>query len=147
MIEVERAGGIVTAVTRGGSIQVGSSQGVKAESAQGQVRLRGNSGPMRVSTSAGSILAELFSGMPLDDSSLISGAGDITVLIPSNLAVSVMATNQSGGMRRIISDFSEVRVKNAGLLQLPMLAQGAINGGGPMLNLNVAGGVIYLRKK
>jgi predicted membrane protein len=45
-------------------------------------------------------------------------AGDITVLIPSNLAVSVMATNQSGGMRRIISDFSEVRVKNAGLLQL-----------------------------
>jgi DUF4097 and DUF4098 domain-containing protein YvlB len=148
VIEVLHAAGIVTAATRGGSIQIGSARGVRAESAVGQVRLKGSSGPLRVSTAAGSILAELFSGLPFEDSSLISGAGDITVLIPSNFALSVMATNQSAnGKRGIVSDFSEVRVRNAGLFQAPMLAQGSINGGGPMLTLNVAGGVIYLRKK
>jgi DUF4097 and DUF4098 domain-containing protein YvlB len=148
VIKVLQADGIVTAATRGGSIQIGSAHGVKAESAVGQVRVKGSSGPLRVSAAAGSILAELFSGMPLEDSSLVSGAGDITVLIPSNFALSVMATNQSGGGRRgIVSDFSEVRVRNAGFFQAPLLAQGSINGGGPMLTLNVAGGVIYLRKK
>jgi hypothetical protein len=28
-----------------------------------------------------------------------------------------------------------------------MVGQGAINGGGPVLNLNVSSGVIYLRRK
>lgn len=148
VIEVAHAAGIVTAATRGGSIQIGSAKGVKAESAAGQVRLKGSSGPLRVSTAAGSILAELFSGLPFEDSSLISGAGDITVLIPSNFPLSITATNQSSnGKRGIVSDFSEVRVRNTGFFQAPMLAEGSINGGGPMLTLNVAGGVIYLRKK
>jgi DUF4097 and DUF4098 domain-containing protein YvlB len=148
VIEVSHAAGIVTAATRGGSIQIGTARGVRAESAAGQVRLKGSSGPLRVSAAAGSILAELFSGVPFEDSSLVSGAGDITVLIPSNFALSVMATNQSGsGRRAIVSDFSEVRVRNAGFFQAPILAQGSINGGGPMLTLSVAGGVIYLRKK
>src|SRR5262249_39845392 len=105
------------------------------------------SGPLRVSTAAGSILAELFPGMPMEDSSLVAGSGDITVLIPSKLAVSVMAASQTGGARRIVSDFSEVRVRSAGMFQAPMLAEGSINGGGPMLNLSAASGVIYLRKK
>jgi hypothetical protein len=148
MIEVLQAGGVVTAGTRGGSIQIGSARGVRAESAAGQVHVKGSSGPIRVSAAAGSILAELFSGIPFEDSSLVSGLGDITVLIPSNLALSVMATNQSGGRNRgIISDFSEVRVKDMGFFQAPALAQGSIHGGGPMLTLNAAGGVIYLRKK
>ncbi len=148
MIEVLQAGGVVTAGTRGGSIQIGSARGVRAESAAGQVHLKGSSGPLRVSAAAGSILAELFNGIPFEDSSLVSGLGDITVLIPSNLALSVMATNQSGGRNRgIVSDFSEVRLKDVGFFQAPALAQGSIHGGGPMLTLNAAGGVIYLRKK
>jgi DUF4097 and DUF4098 domain-containing protein YvlB len=148
MIEVLQAGGVVTAGTRGGSIQIGSARGVRAESAAGQVHLKGSSGPLRVSAAAGSILAELFNGIPFEDSSLVSGLGDITVLIPSNLALSVMATNQSGGRNRgIVSDFSEVRLKDVGLFQAPAQAQGSIHGGGPMLTLNAAGGVIYLRKK
>jgi hypothetical protein len=148
MIEVLQAGGVVTAGTRGGSIQIGSARGVRAESAAGQVHLKGSSGPLRVSAAAGSILAELFNGIPFEDSSLVSGLGDITVLIPSNLALSVMATNQSGGRNRgIVSDFSEVRVKDMDFFHAPALAQGSIRGGGPMLTLNAAAGVIYLRKK
>jgi hypothetical protein len=147
MIEVGQAGGAVFADTQGGFIQVGSARGVQAESAAGMVRVRNDSGPMNLSAMAGNILAELLAGARMQDSSLVAGAGDITVLIPSNLAVSVMARNSTGGTPRIVSEFPEVRVTPAKFFQAPMVGQGAINGGGPVLNLNTSSGVIYLRRK
>jgi DUF4097 and DUF4098 domain-containing protein YvlB len=146
VIEVGQAGGIVTADTHGGSIQVGSARGVKAESALGTVRVKSAAAPMSVAAAAGNILAELLAGTRMEESSLVAGAGDITVLIPSNLAVSVMARNDSGGTPRIVSDFPEIRANATGFFRPPLVAQGAINGGGPVLRLNASGGVIYLRR-
>jgi DUF4097 and DUF4098 domain-containing protein YvlB len=146
VIEVAQAGGQVFADTRGGSIQVGSARGVRCESTAGTIRVRTASGPLRVSTALGSILAELLAGTRLEESSLVAGAGDITVLIPSNLALSVMARNDSGATPRIVSDFSEIRGKTIGFNRSPLVAEGAINGGGPVLRINAAGGTIYLRK-
>jgi DUF4097 and DUF4098 domain-containing protein YvlB len=143
-IQVAQAGGIVTADTRGGAIRVGSAAGVRAESAAGPVHLTGASGLLSVSTAIGSILAELMAGARLRDSSLVTAAGDITVMIPSNVALSVMATNERGGMPRIESDFSGVRVDSLNFAR-PPLAEGIINGGGPMLMLS-GSGVIYLRR-
>ena len=145
IIEVGSAGGVVTADTRGGSIQVGSARGVKAESARGGVRIKTASGPMSVSTAAGSIVAELLAGARLENSTLASGLGDISVWIPSNVGVTVMVRNDSNGGAGIVSEFPGVRVQN-GLFQSPIAAQGAINGGGPMLFINAASGMIYLRK-
>ena len=147
MIEVGQAGGAVFADTRGGFIQVGSAHGVQAESAAGTVRVKNDAGPMNLATTAGNILAELLAGAPMQDSSLIAGSGDITVLIPSHLAVSVMARNATGGTPRIVSDFPEIQVTPARFFQSPLVGQGAINGGGPVLNLNTSSGVIYLRRK
>ena len=146
MIEIGQAGGAVIADTQGGFIQVGSARGIQAESAAGMVRVKNDAGPMNLATMAGNILAELLGGVPMQASSLTAGAGDITVLIPSNLAMTVMARNGNGGAARIVSDFPEVRANQSRLFQAP-LAQGAINGGGPVLNLNVSSGVIYLRRK
>ena len=147
MIEVGQAGGAVFADTQGGFIQVGSARGVQAESMAGTVRVKNDTGPMNVAAMAGSILAELLNGARMQDSSLVASSGDITVLIPSNLAVSVMARNSTGGTPRIISDFPEIRVTPSKFFQAPMVGQGALNGGGPVLNLNVSSGVIYLRRK
>lgn len=144
-ISVGRAGGLVVADTRGGSIQVGSARGVRLESGAGAVKVRGSSGPMNVSTAIGSILAELMAGTSLQNSSLAAAAGDVTVLIPSNLGVSVMAINENGGSPRLVSDFPEVRVQPLGFAR-PPAAQGAINGGGPVLRISTGRGVIYLRK-
>ncbi len=94
----------------------------------------------------GSILAELLAGTHLDDSSLVARAGDVTVMIPSNLPLSVMAQNDSGGRPRIVSDFSEFRTNNFGVMRPAVMAEGAINGGGPVLRINVADGTIYLRR-
>ena len=149
LIDVQQADGLVTAESSGGAIQVSAADGVRCDSAGGAIRLRNVAGALMASTSAGSILAELASGRSrIQDSNLSANAGDITVLISSNLAVTVSAKNQSGGAGRIISDFPEIRVKPAAAMAPgPAVAEGSLNGGGPLLRINVVGGTIYLRKQ
>jgi DUF4097 and DUF4098 domain-containing protein YvlB len=144
-IHIVRAGGLVTANNSGGPIQVGSAPGVQCQSASGAIRLTNISGPMTATTLAGSIIATFLPGLPVLDSFLSTAAGDITVLIPSNLHVSIRAQNNSSAdLRSIVSDFPGLRVKS---LRSAVLAEGAINGGGPLLRIAGNGGSIYIRKK
>ncbi len=148
LIEVRQAGGVVTAESSGGAIQVNAAAGVRCDSAGGAIRLRNVAGALRASTNAGSILAELPNHDRMEDSSLSTNAGDVTVFISSNLAVTVEARNQSGGAGKIISDFPEIRVRPMAVGGAsPLVAEGALHGGGPVLNINVMGGSIYLRKQ
>ena len=49
---------------------------------------------------------------------------------------------------RIISDFTEIRVQlEAHAGANPVFAEGSLNGGGPVLRINVIGGTIYLRRE
>jgi hypothetical protein len=144
---VEQADGPVTAESSGGAIQVNSANGVRCESGGGAIRLRNVAGAVHAFANSGSILAELVSGVGMADSILSTNAGDITVLIPSNLALTVQAINESGGSGRIHSDFPQVHTQAAGAPGGPLTAAGALNGGGPVLRVNVMGGTIYLRKK
>jgi len=149
LIQIQQADGAVTAESYGGAIQVNAANGVRCDSAGGPIRLRNVAGPLRASTAAGSILAELLSGNRIEDSTLSTNAGDITVFIASNLPLTVAARNESvGAIGRIISDFPEIRVKalNAPGTS-PVVAEGALNGGGAILHLNVVGGTIYLRRQ
>jgi hypothetical protein len=143
-IEVQQAGGIVTAENSSGSIQIGSAPGVQCESDSGLIRLQGVSGALRAITNAGSILAELVAGRPLLDSILSTGAGDINVFIPSNIALTVRAQSDSGRLGRIISEFAEIPVRVSTSV---MLAEGTLNGGGPMLQVSAVRGTIYLRRR
>jgi hypothetical protein len=145
LIDVLEAGGPVIAETGAGSIRVRSANNVECQAGTGAVQLREVFGGLRVAMRSGSILAEL-AGKPLEDSTLSTGAGDITVLIPSNLAVTIQAINAFPGSRRIVSDFAEVRPRLA-QAEAESEAQGAINGGGPLLRLTASGGSIYLRRQ
>jgi len=149
LIEVMQAGGLVSAETRGGSIQIGTARGVRCESAAGAIRFKSQAGPVRASTAYGSILAELMSGARLEDSSLWAGSGDVTVLIPASLALAVQARNESGPtLGKIISDFPEIRPKvSENDRARPWIAEGSLNGGGPVLRISVAGGSIYIRRQ
>jgi DUF4097 and DUF4098 domain-containing protein YvlB len=146
VIEITQAGGMVLADTRGGSIQVGSARGVKCQSAAGTIRVKTLSGPLKLQTAMGSILAELLSGARIEDASLIAGSGDITVLIPSNLALSLVARNDTGGNPRIVSDFSELRPKAFPMTRPQLVYEGSLNGGGPLMTINTGSGIIYVRK-
>jgi hypothetical protein len=84
----------------------------------------------------------------MQDSILSTGAGDITVFIPSNFALTVKALNESGRIDRIISDFAEIPVRSSvAPNRSGTIAEGALNGGGPVLTLTSSGGTIYLRRQ
>src|SRR5579885_3204908 len=144
-IEISQALGTVTTRNVGGPVQVGAARGVSCENAAGGVKLQNVSGSLRVSTAFGSILAQLLAGQPITDSFLTTANGDITVVIPSNLAVTIQARNQSAdSMRRIVSEFPGVSVRMDGG---QVVAEGVINGGGPVLRIAGTGGTIFIKRQ
>jgi hypothetical protein len=142
-IVVEKAGGIVTLRNMAGPVNVGSAMGVRCDSGSGGIRLANIQGPMRVATSMGSINASLL-GSRIADSYLATGSGDITVLIPSNVGVTIQAQNSSADtIRRIVSDFAGIQPRRQGTR---VIAEGAINGGGPLLQISGTGGTIFIKR-
>jgi hypothetical protein len=111
--------------------------------------VRGLGGPLRAQTAMGSILAELMPGVRFQDSTLNTGSGDITVFLPSNVAVSIQALSDGRNRTpRIVSDFPEIRVKAmAAEYSGPITAEGSLNGGGPLLRLTANSGSVYLRRQ
>jgi DUF4097 and DUF4098 domain-containing protein YvlB len=143
-IQVDKAGGAVTARNMLGPIMISGAAGVQCENASGGIRVSNITGPMRVSTAMGSILANLV-GSRIADSLLATANGDITVLIPSNVGVMVRADNEmSDSMRRITSDFSNIHARRQGT---HLVAEGPVNGGGPVLQIAAAGGTIFIRRQ
>ena len=144
-IDVDYAKGMVTAKnSSGGPIQVRTASGATCESAGGGINLTSAGGSLKAETSVGSIIAR-FQTQPVADSFLSTSHGDITVWIPSNLRVTVRAQNGSyGGSRRIVSEFPDIPVKAVGFATL---AEGALNGGGPLVRIAGSGGMIYIRRE
>ena len=144
-IDVGQAHGVVTARNSGGPVKVGSAEGVRCENAGGGVNLDNISGSVRVSTAIGSIIASLLAGKPMSDSFLSTGGGDITVIIPSNLGVTIRAQNElAGNIRRIVSDFPGISVRVEGG---QVVAEGPVNGGGPILRISGTGGTIFIKRQ
>lgn len=144
-ITIGKAGGIVITRNMAGPVQVGGAPGVRSESGSGAIRLSNIGGAMRVTTAAGSIVASLLAGSPFADSFLTTGNGDITVLIPSNLGVTIRAQNElADSPRRIVSDFPNVPVRMRGM---QVVAEGPVNGGGPLLQITGMGGTIFIKRE
>jgi DUF4097 and DUF4098 domain-containing protein YvlB len=142
-IVIDRAAGQVSAQNMAGPVRVSGAVGVHCIST-GAVALSNVSGAMAVTTAMGSIFANLFGGK-LTDSFLATGNGDITVVIPSTLGLTIRAANQmSDTMRRIVSDYPGVQVARRGTL---LVAEGRVNGGGPLLQINGTGGTIFIKRQ
>jgi hypothetical protein len=144
-IDVGQAHGLVTVKNSGGPVQVGSAEGVRCENAGGGVHLDNVSGSVRVTTAVGSVIARLLAGKPMADSFLSTGSGDITVFIPSNVGLTIRAQNDlSDSIRRIVSDFPGISVRVAGG---QVIAEGPVNGGGPILRISGTGGTIFIKRE
>jgi hypothetical protein len=99
---------------------------------------------MSVATAMGNILANL-GGSRLAESLLATGNGDITVVIPSNINVTIRAENQMADtLRRIVSEFREIQPRPIGR---HLVAEGRVNGGGPLLQISASGGTIFLKRQ
>lgn len=149
LIDIGKAAGMVTAENAGGGIQVGPARGVRCESARGTIRLTGVSGSVRANTAYGHVFVTLGAGQRLENSILATGRGDITVSVPSNVAVTVKALNETAPWAgQVISEFSEIQAKSTEVgAGQPVVAFGSLNGGGPVLMLSTTNGSIYLKRQ
>jgi TonB family protein len=173
-ITLKRAGSFVSVRTGGGQIDFGEVRGsVRAQTGGGGIRIITVSGPMEVESNGGSICLTRVAGavqaataggniqawinpdagstastvsLP-GASQLSSGAGDIVVFLPRNLAANIDALVENGGLSRIDADpglllnFQTLGNRNSG----PVRAIGVLNGGGEVLKLRTTVGKIRLQ--
>lgn len=138
--------------TAGGSIRLNSASGrVDADTAGGSIRLMQLKAGARAQTAAGSIYVEFIGPRSaFSESRLETTAGDIIVTLPSNLGVNVRAGIEMATGHKIRSDFAELKITSEGG-EYPggpreIFAEGALNGGGPLLKAQTTIGNIEFRK-
>jgi TonB family protein len=173
-ITVGKAGNFVAVKTGGGQIDFGEVRGsVHAMTGGGGIRVMYVSGPMDVESNGGSICLTRVSGavkaatgsgtitawinpdgsmqtassVRLSGASqLTSGAGDIVVFLPRNLAANIEAVVESGGEHRIEADPAlALQIEPSAQSSGQVRAAAELNGGGPMLRLKTTGGRIKLQ--
>ena len=166
-IEVKQCSGKVKASTGGGSIDLGDIDGpaeidtgggsIRLASAKGHVRASTGGGGIelygvpsaRAETGAGGIVVKLVNtGSEHHDSEFETSAGDITVYIASDVAVTVHASVDLGNGHRITSDFPDIHVTGEGNQWGPrtLEADGKLNGGGPVVKVHTTTGDICFKR-
>ncbi|HWZ83764.1 MAG TPA: hypothetical protein VNW47_14125 [Terriglobales bacterium] len=163
-IQVDRCQGTVHATTGGGSVELGDIGGpVQMETGGGSIRLTSATGPVkaetgggcielngvpsaRAETGGGGIIARFLNSSSADrtDSALETSAGDITVYLASDLAISIRANIELANGHKIVSDFSDIHIASEGGDWGPrtVSAEGQLNGGGPVLKVRTNSGNI-----
>jgi DUF4097 and DUF4098 domain-containing protein YvlB len=148
-IDLGDVGGAVEINTGGGSIRLTSAKGlVRAQTGGGSIDLFGVPSA-RVETGAGGITVKLVkTGGERNDSVLETSAGDITVYIAPDVAISVRASVDLGNGHHISSDFSDIHIASEGNQWGPktLTAEGKLNGGGPVLKVRTTTGDICFRR-
>ncbi len=166
-VDIKRCGGRVKASTGGGSITLGDIAGpaeietgggsIRLTSAKGRVGANAGAGTIelygvpsaRVETGAGGITVKFINtGAERSDSILETSAGDITVYIAPDVAMSVRASVDLGNGHHITSDFSDIHIAAEGGQWAPrtLSAEGKLNGGGPLLKVRTTTGDICFRR-
>jgi DUF4097 and DUF4098 domain-containing protein YvlB len=166
-VEIRRCLGRVKASTGGGSINLGEIGGpadiqtgggsIRLTSAKGRVGANAGAGTIelygvpsaRVETGAGGIMVKFINtGAERSDSVLETSAGDITVYIASDVAISVRANVDLGNGHHITSDFPDIHIASEGNQWGPrtLSAEGKLNGGGPVLKVRTTTGDISFRR-
>lgn len=166
-VEMRRCGGRLKASTGGGNVTLGDVAGpadletgggsIRLASAKGRVGANSGAGSIelygvpsaRVETGAGGITVKLVNtGGDRGDSVLETSAGDITVFIAPDVAVSVRASVELGNGHRITSDFPDIHISSEGDKWGPrtLTAEGRLNGGGPVLKVRTTTGDICIRR-
>lgn len=149
-LDIGDVGGSASVETGGGGIKLVSAKGdVRAETGGGNIELSGLSRGVNASSGAGSITAEFVGPAgSMSESRIETSVGNIRVLIPQGLQMTVQALVDSGQERSIDTDFPELKVKiEQGWGPREIYANGAINGGGPILKLNTSTGSIQIKRK
>jgi DUF4097 and DUF4098 domain-containing protein YvlB len=145
-VDLGDIGGPAQIETGGGSIRLTSAKGqVKADTGGGCIELNGVTSA-RAETGGGGIVAKFLASGDRSDSTLETSAGDITVYLSGDLAISVRAAIELANGHTIRSDFSDIHVASEGGSWGPrtVTAEGQLNGGGPVLKVRTNSGNINI---
>jgi len=166
-IQVQKCIGDLNVISGGGNLYLGDVDGaVQAKTEGGSVRLASASGPVQVTTGGGSvelyklarsaqvetgagpIVVEFLGSRGFADSFLHTAAGDVTVCFARSFPVTVHANSDMAVGRGIFSDWPGLNITQQGGQYSPrsMSAEGALNGGGPVLRVRTTMGQIGFRK-
>jgi hypothetical protein len=148
-IDLGEIGGLAEMETGGGSIRLASAKGpVRAETGGGSIELNGVPSA-RAETGGGGIIAKFLAASgERADSSLETGAGDITVYLANDIAISIRAEVELANGHTIRTDFPDLHVSTEGGNWGPktVRAEGSLNGGGPLLKVQTNTGNISFRR-
>lgn len=147
-IEIGEVGGALDLETGGGNIRSNVGNGfIKAETGGGSIQCFRVGRGLMAETGAGTITAEFV--VPkgqLQNSKIETGAGNIVVYLPSDMAVTIRAGVDAAMGTAIQSDFPNVKITAEGGDFGPreMYLEGSLNGGGPLLKLHTSTGTIQV---
>lgn len=147
-VDLGDIGGPVDVDSGGGSIRLTSAKGhVVANTGGGAIDLYGVSSA-RAETGAGGITVKIVNnGGERKDSELETSAGDITVYIAADVAISVRANVDMGNGHHITSEIPEIHISSEGdQWGRTLSAEGKLNGGGPMLKVRTSTGDINFKR-
>ena len=150
-MDLGEIGGPAEIETGAGSIRLASAKGrVQAQTGGGSIQLDGATS-VQAETSAGGIIVKLLSSARRwrrNNSTLETSAGDITVYLANDLAISIRAEIEMANGHTIHSDFSDIRMSSEGGRMGPktVTAEGQLNGGGPVLKVRTNSGNVNFRR-
>lgn len=138
-IVLGRIDGRVDVTSGAGNVDVERAVGsIRAQSGAGNITLDNVSGDVRAMTGAGNVVARI-SSQPDGDSRLESGAGNVTAYVGPSVGLTVDAHASVGSAN---CDY-DLRVRGKWMSKS---FSGAINGGGPELNMRSGVGNVSLRR-
>ena len=142
-------GGAVTAETGGGNVRIGVAHGaVVASTALGNIELWKLAQGAQARTGMGQITAEFVGDRnSTRNSELVNSMGDIVVYLAASVPVNIHAVTGASPTHRIYSDFPDLKITNGAAEYGPrsIAAEGAIHGGGSLLEVRTMAGQIELR--
>jgi hypothetical protein len=148
-INLGEMGGAVTAETGGGSIRIGVAHGaVLANTVMGDIALWKLAQGAKAHTGMGRITAEFIGDRSsMHESELVSAMGDILVYFAGNVPGNLHAVTGASPTKHIVSEFPELKIANGVAQYGPrsIVADGAIHGGGPLIEVQTLTGQIELR--
>lgn len=150
-IHVNKCGGQIEASTGGGSIELKEIDGpAQVNSRGGSIHVGPVWGGLHVITSSGPIVVDLAKGgEKFTDSRVETSEGNIVVYVPEDFAVTIRAAVEMARGTGIHSDFPGLKITNPGRPWGPreIFAEGALNGGGPLLHVHTTNGTIEIKRK
>jgi DUF4097 and DUF4098 domain-containing protein YvlB len=145
-IDVGSVGGPAEIDTGGGSIRLGWAKGmVRAETGAGRIELDGVPAA-QAESGAGTIVARFVGSGEHTDSKLETGSGDITVYLAPDVHFTIRASIEIANGHKIYSEFPELKVQTEGEWGAQTsVAEGSLNGGGPLLKVHTATGNVWIK--